>query len=326
MSRQRLLLLILVLLLFGFFIRNLDWQKAFTSLQQLGFRFIWILLITATGYACATLGWRYCMGVSGKKLSINGLFLIRQAGEAISFIQPTSAVGGEAVKIILLQQKGINPATLIAAAFVSRTGMVLAQVLLFFVSSIGSSMFAFQAPDSMAGAWPWLAGLTVLVLLILYRHFFLEWLQQSAKKRKWTDQLVRFITQLEQGWQEWKTSIRNNPQAFFLAMLFFMLYWVIDSMELWMILHFLETDISLLNAVMINTGIAFYKAAAGFIPGQIGVEEFANKVMLDKIVASGSDDLWLTVSLIRRARQVCWILFGLLVFWRGEREGERVRG
>ncbi len=320
MSRLRLLLLIFVLLLFGFFIRNLDWQKAFASLQQLGFRFLWLLLITAVGYACATLGWRYCMGEPGKVLSVKSLFLIRQAGEAVSFIQPTSAVGGEAVKIILLQQKGINPATLIAAAFVSRTGMVLAQVLLFFVSSIGSSMFSFQLPDTMAGAWPWLAGLTGLVLLIRRRRFFLEWLQQRTQKRKWAERLAHFMAQLEQGWQEWNTSIRNNPQAFLLAMLFFMLYWVIDSMELWLMLHFLGADIQAVQAVAINTGVAFYKAAAGFIPGQIGVEEFANKVMLDKIVASGSDDLWLTVSLIRRARQVCWILFGLLVFWRGERE------
>ncbi|MBL7783098.1 MAG: flippase-like domain-containing protein [Saprospiraceae bacterium] len=319
MNRLRLVFLLLVLLLLGFFVRNLDWQKAIASLHQLGFRFVWLLLVTGAGYVCATVGWRYCMGDSGKSLSVKGLFLVRQVGEAVSFIQPTSAVGGEAMKIFMLRRQAVNPATLIAAAFVSRTGMFLAQAVLFFISSIGSSMFLFQLSDSMAGTGAWLAGVAVFIGLIGYRRFLLRWLQHLAQKRKWAERLVHVSTQLAQGWQEWKTSIRNNPQAFLLAMLFFMLYWVIDSMELWLILHFLETDISPVHAVMFNTGVAFYKAAAGFIPGQIGVEELANKVMLDQMVAPGHEDLWLTVSLIRRARQLCWIVFGVVVYWRGER-------
>lgn len=172
MLKIRILVFLLVLLLLGFFVRNLDWHKAFTSLQQLGFRFLWLLLVTAAGYVCATVGWRYCMIDSGKALSIKDLFLVRQVGEAVSFIQPTSAVGGEAVKIFLLRQQTVNPATLIAAAFVSRTGMFLAQVLLFFMSSIGRSTVTFQLPDSIARVWPWLAGLAVLLLLIRFQRFF----------------------------------------------------------------------------------------------------------------------------------------------------------
>ncbi len=42
-----------------------------------------------------------------------------------------------------------------------------------------------------------------------------------------------------------------------------------------------------------------FKAAGAIVPGQIGVEEYGNKVMLD-VIGIVSNEIWLVVTLIRR--------------------------
>ena len=65
--------------------------------------------------------------------------------------------------------------------------------------------------------------------------------------------------------------------------------------------------VSILDAVVIEMGVLGFKAAGSMVPGQIGVEEYGNKVMLN-LAGILSNEIWLTVSLLRRGRQVFWLL------------------
>jgi uncharacterized protein (TIRG00374 family) len=313
MKFLRIALVLLILLCFGLFLRNMDLHKAADSLRQLGHRFIWLLLATFAGYFFATVGWRFCMGITGNRLSLRKLFLIRQVGEAVSVINPTNAVGGEAMKMYLLRNTSVSQATLLTAALVSRTLMVIAQALLFLVTTGALKGLSFPLPAVLTGLYIWFLPVTAIVLLVKYRRFLTGLLVRT----RWGEKLVHRAgsagTGMEKAWTDLQVYFRNSPKAMLIALLFFVLYWVVDSMELLLILHFLGIEVSVLQAVMANTGVGFYKAAAGFIPGQIGVEEYANKVMLDAIGVPGGE-IWLVVSLIRRTRQLCWIVFGLLIY------------
>ena len=62
-----------------------------------------------------------------------------------------------------------------------------------------------------------------------------------------------------------------------------------------------------------DMGVVIIKSAVGFIPGQLGIEELANQLVL-LAVGIGTGSLWLTVSILRRARQLVWIAGSALLY------------
>lgn len=56
-----------------------------------------------------------------------------------------------------------------------------------------------------------------------------------------------------------------------------------------------------------------FRSAGFFIPGQLGLEEFGNKLMFSLVNIPGSET-WVTASLVRRGRQIFWILAGFMIY------------
>lgn len=100
--------------------------------------------------------------------------------------------------------------------------------------------------------------------------------------------------------------IRQNKKYMVLSVLFAVLHWIFGALEFYFILKFLNIDITIVQALVIDLGVVFFKTAGAFIPGQIGFEEYGNKIMLS-IVGVNSDEVWITASILRRARQIVWI-------------------
>jgi len=67
------------------------------------------------------------------------------------------------------------------------------------------------------------------------------------------------------------------------------------------------------DAVAVEMGVTLFKSLGAIIPGQIGVEEYGNKVMLD-VIGIASNEVWFVVSLVRRARQLFWLAIAGVLF------------
>ena len=114
--------------------------------------------------------------------------------------------------------------------------------------------------------------------------------------------------------QELLDFYRENKRAMFLSFLFCSLHWVVGSLEFYFILLFLGIKTTIAKALLVDMGVIVFKAAGSFIPGQIGIEEYGNKVMLG-IIGIGGGTIWVTASILRRARQLSWISLSLLVYF-----------
>lgn len=79
-------------------------------------------------------------------------------------------------------------------------------------------------------------------------------------------------------------------------------------------LKFLGLKVSIVQALVVDLGVVFFKAAGAFIPGQLGIEEYGNKIMLMSIGIPGAE-AWVTASILRRGRQLVWIAFGIVVYF-----------
>ena len=317
MKLLKIFILLVILVSFGFFIRATDMSKVMSSMQQVGFRFVWLIVVTFLGYLFGTIGWKYCMGPQGAHLKLKDLFLIRHIGETVALINPTSVVGGEAMKVFLLQDKGVDRKNLITSVLLSRVIMALTQVVLFLLAALFlwviQEGFAPRVSWVTVGLYVLLASLTVVLFVLKPKRMFRKLALRTRfgvylKKRT---EVMRMRG--KQMLEELAHYFNNNKKALALSFLFFVLHWFFGAMEFYLILQFLGFDVSMVQAILVDMGVVFFKAAGAFVPGQIGVEEYGNKVMLASIGVVGAE-IWITASILRRTRQLFWIGFGLLIY------------
>lgn len=272
------------------FIQKTDLEKVIGSLHTVGYKFIWLLMITGTAYIFGTISWRYCLEKKFRSISILRLFLIRHIGETVSLFNPTSIVAGDTVKAMLLGAYGIEKKKVITSVLLNRMILIVSQLGLFIVVVtivfLKAMVFSkINSQEKIAGIYPF--------ILIKYKTL-------KAK-----------VASL---FSEISPMLKNNRRMLFLSIVFALLHWLFGSLEFYFILKFLGMDVSIPQALIIDLGIVFFKAAGAFIPGQIGVEEYGNKIML-MAVGIPNPEIWISASVLRRARQLVWTAFGISAYF-----------
>ena len=85
-----------------------------------------------------------------------------------------------------------------------------------------------------------------------------------------------------------------------------MVHWIFGAMEFFVIFTTLGLDVTVMSAIAVEMGVGVFKTLGSVIPGQLGIEEYGNKVMLD-LIGVQSNEVWLAASLMRRGRQLFWL-------------------
>lgn len=317
MKILRILLVVTIVLSLVLFVRATDMQQVMASMQQVGFKFVILLFVTFLASFFATIGWKYCMGEPGKNLSLWDLFFIRVVGEAVGLVNPTSVVGGEAVKVFLLREKEIEQKTVLASILISRVLMALTQLLLFVFAAVllfykGGASFRFSSvPTALYIA---IAGSIVTIYFLIRNSWLKDLIRPTAFGANLARRTVKFRKQLAELRLDLSLFYKNNKKDLALSSFFFALHWVLGGLEFYYILLFLGVKATVIQALLVDMGVVIFKSAGAFIPGQIGIEEYGNKVMLSMIGAPGTE-IWVAASILRRARQLFWIAFGLISYF-----------
>jgi hypothetical protein len=103
---------------------------------------------------------------------------------------------------------------------------------------------------------------------------------------------------------------QENRHALPLSFFFAFLHWLLGAIEFGFLLWLLGFPITWMDSISLEMGVALVKSIGSFIPGQIGIEEYGNKMMLLSI-GLASSTLWVSVSILRRMRQVFWLAVGM---------------
>lgn len=313
MKIAKLLLIASVLITFGLFIYSTDMTEVIAAIRKIGTSGTWILLSTFTAYLIGTIGWRYCIGM-GTGIPLWKLFIYRHVGETVGLFNPTSIIAGDMVKASLLKDHNIADTVALRSVVLSRIIMIVSQLFLLIMALC---WLLFSLSGRLSGAtqdYLWFALLLMIALLALCTYILL-------KKR--TPVAVAATTPASK-WQKFKRKItetlyilseyvRAHPGAAVLSFSAFALHWVVGSLELYIILTFLGYEISVWDGLFMDMGIIVVKSMGAFIPGQIGIEEIGNKLVL-AIIGISSYAVWLTVSILRRTRQLFWALVGFAMY------------
>ena len=102
---------------------------------------------------------------------------------------------------------------------------------------------------------------------------------------------------------------RDNRPAFYASTGLFLLGWLSEALEVYVILYFLGGPAMALSAISIGALSVFIKGGTFFIPGSLGAQDGGNLLLLKAF--GYSDVTGITFALLRRFRELVWIGIGL---------------
>jgi len=310
---------ITIIISVSIFIQATDYKEVITSVREVGSNFIILILTTGAAYMLGTLSWKYSMGKQMADISLGRLFLIRHAGETISLLNPMGIVGGEAAKVQLLAPYIESKKAIFASIIISRAIMIFTQLILFvataaflFIQDVKLNTLDFDVKKWFIPAVS-ATGALIFMLLVMLRHkTILNVIIQKAKLGRLLIVKTKVLgLKLKDVYAEIIKLCTYSRKAVMLAIVFALLHWIAGALEFYLILQFLGVKVSVLQAILIDMGVIFFKAAGAFIPGQIGIEELGNKMMLS-VVGVHDAGIWITI--LRRSRQLVWIAFGICIY------------
>ena len=256
-----------------------------------------------------TLGWR-CAFLRAV-IPFRALAWSRLAGEAFNMTTPTAAVGGEAVKAWLL--RGYAPLdTTLASVIVAKTTITLGQGVFFLVGVI----VAWQtgvAGSGLLRAMLWFLLIEAIALglfVLVQMRGMLGWAGRllarvGIRPARIQDMLGRVDDSLGKFY-------RTAPGRLGLSIWFHFLAWLLGSLETWLILRFLGSEVSLATATVIEAFGTGIKVATFLVPASLGVLE--GGFVATSATFGLSATTAISFSLVRRLREAVWVAIGLVAF------------
>ncbi|MBM4128034.1 MAG: flippase-like domain-containing protein [Nitrospira sp.] len=313
----RYFLLALGLTVLGLLVWHIGPDKIYEAASRLGPLALLVVLVPSfLMYAIEAYGWKVVLGPSAQAIPFWRLMAIRTAGEVVNMTTPTAYLGGEPLKAYLLKKYNVPIAEGAASVVIAKTTMTLAEV---FYILVGIALgFVLLGTGNSAGQTVTAALLSVGVLVcsiagfvyIQRRGLFTSILSLVRKLRLrigFLESKEAHLLSIDRTIQEYYT---HHQRAFYVSIGVYFLGWMAESIEVFIILHFLGGPTSLLSAFSIGALAVFIKGGSFFIPGSLGAQDGGNVLLLQAF--GYSDVTGLTFALLRRFRELVWIGIGLL--------------
>ena len=278
-----------------------------------------ILLPPSLMYVLEAYGWRVTLGRWAKDVPFWRLLAIRTAGEVVNMTTPTAYVGGEPLKAYLLKRQGVPLVEGLASVVTAKTTMTIAQIL-FILAGIGLGFWLLGSGGSAgqtitAGLVS--AGLLVFgvgAFVIVQRQGMFTWmlkvLRRLGLRLQYLESREQKLLELDRTIADFYTRQRS---AFLLSTGLFLLGWLAEALEVFVMVLCLGQPITVLSAIAIGALSVFIKGGTFFIPGSLGAQDAGNLLLL---TAFGYGEVTgITFALLRRFREFVWILLDWSV-WR----------
>jgi putative membrane protein len=312
----RYLLLGVGLLTLSFLVWHIGPGHIYEAVARFGPGALFVMLIpSVVMYVLEAYGWKIVLGPAAERISFSKIFAIRTAGEVVNMTTPTAYIGGEPLKAYLLQRHHIPMVEGLASVVIAKTIMTIAQVL-FILIGIALAFWTLGPTGSsaqMTAAGLLSAGVLscgVAAFILVQRRGLFTWLLETCR------QFGLHIAFLEARAEKLRSLDRtildfyaHHQSAFYASTGLYLLGWLAEAVEVFVIISFLGGPASLLSATAIGALSVLIKGGTFFIPGSLGAQDGGNLLLLK---AFGYSDLTgMTFALLRRFRELVWILIGL---------------
>ncbi len=295
-------------------------MAVFDALLSAGWGLIGVALFHLIPMLCSALGWRAVMRSEWRETIL--VFLgARWLREAINNLLPVAQVGGDIVGARVVTFHGASARLAGAGVIVDVTVEVLTQ-LIFTVMGLGLLILA--GGNEEAVNWV-LAGLAIVTpaligFVLAQRWGLFKLLERLLKKleAQWGWLSLGSLTNLH----ETVLALYNDRRGILASCVYHLLSWLTGVGEVWLALYFMGVEVTLIEAVILESLGQAVRTAAFLVPGALGVQE-GGYVLLGALFQL-SPEVALALSLFKRVRDLLLGLPAMLV-WQLV-EGKRLVG
>ncbi len=232
------------------------------------------------------------------------------AGDALNYLLPTAAVGGELTKVRLMRGQ-LHTSDGVASVTIARVTDLFGLVAFGAIgtccaAAVGSGM-------SDAVLWGGLAGvtaLTVAIAVLAWRGVFggaVGVLRRCGLRRT----SARLAAAAERVDADVRVFLRGDPRGLAWSTAWRTVGWLVNVLELWVVLQLLGLHASLAELVAMEGLVALWNGALFFVPARAGTTE-GGWLLVAGLFGFASVDA-LTIGLLRRFRDTVWALVGLVM-------------
>jgi uncharacterized protein (TIRG00374 family) len=312
----KLLFLAAGLALLALIVAGMDLTEVVGLVRQVGWGIAVLLGLYFLAFMLDTVSWQITLLKLNGLAWLNRLFQVRLAGEAFNNTTPLAGFGGEPVKAMMLKNcHGVEYRDAIASLILAKTINTLALVVF-----LGMGLVLVLGSDALQPAYKYVAGVGLGALSVGVALFYLVQrfrvtstaggLLARGRLAGRMDAVLGHVRDMDDRLAGFYSGHRGR---FFAAMVLAWLNWGLGVVEIYYTLIFLGHPVTLTEAWIIETVAQLVRAGTFFIPASIGAQEGAFLVIGSAL--TGSPALGLAAALVRRIREILWILWGFAVFW-----------
>lgn len=256
--------------------------------------------------AADTLGWRFAF--ARDRAPFWRLYGARLAGEALNLVTAVGAVGGEAAKAWLVR-RDVTYAESVPSVIIAKTTITMSQAV-FLLIGLALAWLTLPVGGDVVQGMLWLLGVEVLAL-----GGFVG-VQVSGLVAR-GGRLLRMFGGLEStGYAEsldraLRHYYRTEWRRFGLSFGFHLVGWLLSALDALVVLWALGVSTSLTTATIVEALGSGVRFATFLVPASLGPLEAANAAAFAGLGLGAG--VGLAFSLVRRARQVVWIVVGVAV-------------
>ena len=303
------------IILFCFLVARLGADNILANLRMVGWGILLIIAAEMLAFLANTLGWRVAFSRQGIVPSFGQLLLARIAGDGVNYLTPTATMGGEFVRVRMLQGQAPAP-SLAASVMVAKLTQTVG--LLVFVSC-GLLLVIDELRLPSAVNWGILASLVCFAammagLLFLQSRGLLTPALDFAVRGLRLRFLTRFRAPLEQLDAEMARVHRESSFRIFLSVGIFALGFAQGAIDTYLIIWFFGIPVSLKLALTIEVLRVVLNNLTFFVPLRAGTQEAGQALAFAMVGLSAAQGL--AAGVIYRIRELTWAFIGLAILAR----------
>lgn len=250
------------------------------------------------------------------KVKFSHLFFIRLAGEAINNITPFVDIGGEPLKISLLDAcSGIGKKLSIYSIVIGRSILFFSEII-FWILGAGLILFYFHVPSS----WKLVFFVTIFIFILLCififasqrKGFFITFTGHLNRLKIDFGIFKKFKTHFQHMDHEIALFYSGKDSRFLYSMTLYFLGWLAGSVEIYFMFWIVGAQVSVTQAIILESLLQLVRSVSFFIPLNLGAQEAGLALIASWMGYSPASGV--AVSLIKRIRQLIWVGIGFVIW------------
>lgn len=312
MRRVETLIVLLALGFYAWFLRRFGWTDVWHYVRLAGWGLVLTVTLEAFARLANTLGWRATIDHCPPDLGFGELFAARIAGEAVDYVTPSAQIGGQFVMAMMVRRRlrmAVGLATVIVASLAEMLGQVS------FIAGGIAVVLPFEAEFHHL-LWPALGGLGLAMALAagffyvqLKRPFSHLW--RAAVRLDLShinnEEVRAAAADADAQLLEFYAHHRWRMAA---ACLCYLFAWSLGPIEIYILLVLLHQPASWEIALLVEVLGQLIERATFMIPAKL-VSQEGGKALVMAMLGYPAD-MGFAVGLLRRFKEMVWVMFGLL--------------